>query len=115
MWPAGLWMFWDGPWRPAPTGTPSTPDRVLTRARHPSFCSEVAEELVRDLTRRELRQLWDATTAQLGQPQSDSTRFNVVVLRDHLLRRLDEVDPKAVRGYVRGGRPLIRRRRGPRS
>jgi hypothetical protein len=67
----------------------SSGDRILSRTRHPTFSAAVAESLVRDLSRRQLAQLWDQTTTQLGQPLPVELLLNVVVLRDHLLRRLD--------------------------
>ena len=71
---------------------PSALDRLLSRTRHPSFSVVVADSLVRDLSRRQLLQVWDETTALLAQPLAVELRLNVVVLRDHLLRRLDGVD-----------------------
>jgi hypothetical protein len=71
---------------------PSALDRVLSRTRHPSFSAVVAENLVRALSRRQLLQVWDETTTLLGQPLAVELRLNVVMLRDHLLRRLDVVD-----------------------
>jgi hypothetical protein len=60
----------------------------MSRTRHPSFSAETAESLVRGLSRRQLLQVWDETTTLLGQPLPVELRLNVVVLRDHLLRRL---------------------------
>ena len=87
----------------------------MSRARHPSFSGEVAQGLVRELSRRQLVQLWDETTRLMGQPIPVALRINVVVLRDHLLRRLEDVDPEVVEVCLRTGRPSrIRRLRGAR-
>lgn len=70
---------------------PSARDRILSRTRHPTFSGEVAESLVQELSPRQLVQLWDETTVLLGKPLPAELRLNFVVLRDHLLRRLDVV------------------------
>jgi hypothetical protein len=112
MW-AAMWLW---PYRPVDVPrVPSERERVLSRARHPSFSAAVAERLVCDLSRRQLVQLWDETTTLLGQPIPAQLRLNVVVLRDHLLRRLEEVDPELVEVCLRTGRPSrVRRARGAR-
>jgi hypothetical protein len=112
MW-AAMWMW---PYRPFDLPRqPSARDRVMSRTRHPSFSAEVAEQLVRELSRRQLVQLWDETTTLLGQPIPAALRINLVVLRDHLLRRLEDVDPELVEVCLRTGRPSrIRRLRGAR-
>lgn len=113
MWPA-MWM---GPYGPVDLPRqPSVRERVLSRTRHPSFSAEVAERLVGELSRRQLVRLWDETTTQLGNPMPVDLRLNVVVLRDHLLRRLEDLDPEVVEVCLRTGRPSrIRRVRGARS
>ena len=112
MW-AAMWMW--------PYGAvdlprqPSVRERVLSRTRHASFSAEVAERLVRELSRRQLVQLWDETATLLAQQLPTDLRLNVVVLRDHLLRRLEDVDPEIVEVCLRTGRPSrIRRPRGAR-
>jgi len=109
-------MGWTGP-SPRPTPRASTArERVLARVRHPSFSPEMAGELLDGLGRRQLHRLWADTGAELGRPLPLATRCAVVALRDHVLRRLDEVDPAAVRRYLRGGRaPLVSRLRVFRS
>jgi hypothetical protein len=112
MW-AAMWMWPGGPFD-LPR-QPSVRDRVLSRTRHVSFSAEVAERLVHELSRRQLVQLWDETTTLLGQPILVALRINVVVLRDHLLRRLEAFDPEVVEVCLRTGRPSrIRRLRGAR-
>ena len=112
MW-AAMWMW---PYQPFDLPRqPSVRDRVMSRTRHASFSAEVAERLVHELSRRQLVQLWDETTTLLGQPIPVALRINVVVLRDHLLRRLEAVDPEVVEVCLRTGRPSrIRRLRGAR-
>lgn len=112
MW-AAMWMW---PYRPVDLPRrPSVRERALSRTRHASFSSRVAESLVRELSRRQIVQLWDETTSLLGQPIPVQLRLNVVVLRDHLLRRLEEVDPELVEVCLRTGRPSrVRRGRGAR-
>ena len=112
MW-AAMWLW---PYRPADMPRPpSTPERVLSRTRHPSFSADVAARLVRELSRRQLVQLWDETTTLLGQPLPEELRLNVVELRDHLLRRLEVVDPRAAEVCLRTGSPSrVRRPRGAR-
>jgi hypothetical protein len=107
MW-AAMWMW---PYPPAAVPRrPSAQDLILSRTRHPSFSAEVAERLVRELSRRQVIQVWDETTTLLGQPLPVDLRLNVVVLRDHLLRRLEGVDPEAVEICLRTGRPSRIRR-----
>ena len=107
MW-AAMWLW---PYRPADVPRlPSARERVLSRTRHPSFSAEVAERLVRELSRRQVVQLWDETTTLLGQPLSVELRHNVVLLRDQLLRRLEDVDPELVQVCLRTGRPSRVRR-----
>ena len=112
MW-AAMWMW---PYRPVDLPRqPSLRERVLSRTRHASFTAEVAGRVVRDLSRRQIVQLWDETTKLLAQPIPVQLRLNVVVLRDHLLRRLEEVDPELVEVCLRTGRPSrVRRARGAR-
>jgi hypothetical protein len=115
MWSGAAWMMWPGQGPVPVSPRPSTSDRVLARVRHPSFGPEVADQLVRELSRRQLRRLWVESDRLLGQPLPDDTRLNVVVLRDHLLRQLERLDPSAVLVCDRA-RParLGRRRRAAR-
>ena len=91
MWSGAAWMMWPG-YGPLPTPRPSRTEMVLARVRHPSFGPEVADQVVRDLSRRQLRQLWAATDRALTEPLSDEIRLNVVVLRDHLISQLEWLD-----------------------
>jgi len=76
--------------------------------RHPSFTPDVAEGLVRDLSRRGLRRLWQETGRLLEGSLDEDVRLHVVVLRQRLLDRLD---PAAERMSGRDGG----RHRGDRS
>jgi hypothetical protein len=111
MWTYPAWNLWTADEPPRPRR--STVEWVLARARHPSFTPDVADDLVRDLSRRALRQLWKETGRLLEGNLEDDVRFNVVVLRERLLER---VDPVADRTSGRdGGRRRGERRRGDRS
>jgi hypothetical protein len=111
MWVSGVWMLW--PERPpASAPRPSAVDLVLSRARHPSFTPELAEELVSGLSRRRLRRLWSETSRMLGTTMGDAIRLNVVVLRAELLRQLERQDPAAVEACTRSD---LRARRDGRS
>lgn len=84
---------------------------VLSRVRHPSFSSAVAERLLHGLSRHQLRQLWDESSTLLETPVDDGIRLALVVLRDHLLRELERTDPLAVQAWLAAGHPVSRRRR----
>src|SRR4051794_16551536 len=75
-------------WRP-PGARQSDPDHVLSRVRHPSFPPEQVPALLGELSRRRLRRLWRETTLALDEPLDESAHVNLVVLRAHLLDRLD--------------------------
>jgi hypothetical protein len=90
MW-SSMWMEEPDRLRPAAPPRPSPTELVLARARHPSFTSEQAASLVRTLSRRQLRKLWAATGAQLEEPLPDTTRLHLVLLREQLLLRYDEL------------------------
>jgi hypothetical protein len=94
---------------------PAKVDVVLCRVRHPSFAPELADGLVRGLTRRQLRRIWAATTGMLGMPLSGALRLNVVVLREHALRELERHDPAAVRTCTRSDRSVLTRGRAGRA
>ena len=97
----------------APT---SAVDQVLSRVRHPSFSPEIAEELVRGLSRRRLRRLWSETSRTLATTMSDENRLNVVMFRDHLLRELERHDPSAAHSCARAdAKAGVRGRRADRS
>jgi hypothetical protein len=101
MWTYPAWQLWAAePARPRL----SSAEWVLARVRHPSFTPDVAEELVRDLSRRGLRRLWKETGRLLEGPLDDEVRLHVVVLRERLLDRLDPVTERT------SGRDVGRRR-----
>ena len=116
MWSGGVLMFWAGNWPASGPPRPSMVDLVLSRVRHPSFTPEAADELVRDLTRRQLRRLWTETTGLLAEPMSDELRFRHVVLREQVLSELERRDPGAMSVCARRDRSvLVRWRRAGRS
>jgi len=86
MWTYPAWSLWAAaePARPRRSGT----EWVLARVRHPSFTPEVAEELVRDLSRRGRGRLWKESARLLEGTLENDVRFRVVVLREQLLDRL---------------------------
>jgi hypothetical protein len=91
MWPAHVWTGWPGTVLAAPV--PARCDRILARTRHPSFTSAIADDLVADLSRRQLRRLWRSSSQLLGVRTLCSTdRLHLVILRQHLLDRLDVLD-----------------------
>jgi hypothetical protein len=93
----GSWLWaYPGPYPEPVPRAPSARERILSRTRHASFSDSVAERIVADLSRRQLVQLWDDTTKLVACPMPTISRLNVVVLRDHLLRRLEAVDPQAM-------------------
>jgi hypothetical protein len=93
MWTYPVWHLWAD--APPPPHQPSTVERILARTRHPSFTPSVAEELVRDLSRRDSRRLWKETGRLLERTPDDDVRFRLVVLRERLLDRLDPVAGRA--------------------
>jgi hypothetical protein len=101
--------MWVAPWlRPhrsmdAPR-PPSARVLILARTLHPSFSTDLAERLVACLSRRELGQLWDDSTRLVGQSIPDEVRLNVVVLREHLLGRLEAGHPGAFEECLDSGR-----------
>ncbi|HCB06709.1 MAG TPA: hypothetical protein PLZ93_21435 [Nocardioides sp.] len=109
MWTA-VWSSWPEPERPAQPQKASATELLLARARHPSFSSAVAAELVRTLSRRELAHAWAETCAELEQPLPDRTRFHLVLLREQLLDRAEELGPRPFR---RSAIRQLRRHRRP--
>lgn len=90
MWPAAAWMGWPGPGTLLPAPIPSPCDRILARTRHPSFTAALAADLVAGLPRRDLRRLWRSSGRLLADRRLSSRhRLHVVILREHLLDRLD--------------------------
>ena len=80
-------------WNQGAGARPSQPqpgprERILAQVRHPSFTPEVAEAVVRDLSRRNVRLLWKETAGLLDSPINAGVRFNIVLLREQLLDRL---------------------------
>ena len=71
-------------------------DLVLSRARHPSFSPALAEHLVAPLSRRQLHRLWQMTGNLVDTELSQDVRLNLVVLREHVLARLEDLDPRAL-------------------
>jgi hypothetical protein len=109
-------MIWPGHWPASASRRPSPVDVVVSRVRHPSFTPEGVGDLVRALSRRQLRRLWSETSRLLSQELSDAIRLNVVLLRDQVLRELERHDVAALRDCARTGRPrAVRRRRAGRS
>src|SRR4051794_2709922 len=100
MWTA-MWLWSYGR---AAAPQPSAPDLVLSRLLRSPFSGELAEELVRDLPKRQLVRLWDDSTRLLCRPLRYDVRLNVVVLRDHVLRRLEDDDPRVLESWLRRGR-----------
>ena len=93
MWTYPGWPVWAAA---QPPRQPSAVDLVLARVRHPSFTPDLADELVRSLSRRALRRLWNETERILEETSDDEMRFRVVVLRERLLDQLDSVpDPSS--------------------
>jgi hypothetical protein len=76
---------------------------ILSRALHPSFSADLAARLVACLPRDELEQVWDETTKLVGQPLPDDARLNVAMLRDQLLRRMEQDRPRALERCLRTG------------
>jgi len=99
MWAMWLWAYG----RTAVPRRPSKPDLVLSQLLHAPISAELADQLVRDLPKRQLIKLWDDTTRLLGMRLRTEVRLNVVVLRDHLLRRLECAEPELVDEYLRSG------------
>lgn len=91
MWTYPEWPLWTGP-QPA---RPSEVEMVLARLRHPSFTPDLAESMVRDLSRRKLRRLLKATDRFLEGILDSDVRLHVVVLREQLLDRLYPVSDEA--------------------
>lgn len=93
MWAYPQWNVWgDGP---PPQRKPSSEELVLARVRHPSFSPDLAEQLVRAMSSRQLRRLWAKTNSLLEGNLADDVRFRVVVLREQLLDELDRRDATA--------------------
>jgi hypothetical protein len=96
MWTYPEWPLW-GSAQPAPR-RPSAVEQVLSRVRHPSFTPDVADELVRNLSRPALRRLWKATERILEETSDDDLRFRVVVFRERLLDQLNPVPDQSSTG-----------------
>jgi hypothetical protein len=86
MWTYPGWPLWAD--LPPASKRPSAAELIMSKVRHPSFTPEVAERLVSELPRRQLRQLWKETGRVLEGDLADEERFHVVVLRERLLDRL---------------------------
>jgi hypothetical protein len=86
MWVYPDWHLWSS--ARAPQDRPGTRDRVLARVRHASFTPDLAEKLVTELSRRQVRLLWKDTTRLLESPIGDDLRLKLVLLREQLLDRL---------------------------
>lgn len=70
-------------------GGPCRRERVLSRVRHPSFSPDQVDDLLRGMSRRQLRLLW-VESAELLHGQLDTTALaNIVAFRSELLERLD--------------------------
>ena len=116
MWTGGAMWMWPAPRPTSSPRRPSTVDLALSKTRHPSFSPELAENLVAELSRRQLRLLWDATGRQLREQLSHAHRLNVVVLREHVLRELERHHPATFEACLRSARgQVVRRRRADRS
>jgi len=86
-------MLWPGGWRTRVPPSRSDVDRTMSRLRHPSFTPDVAEEMTRRLSRRQLRRLWAETTMMLDTPLRADVRLHVVLLREQILHELERHDP----------------------
>lgn len=107
MWPA-MWLWSYGR---AAVPRASAPELALARLLRSPFTAEQAEQLVRDLPKRQLVRMWNDSTRLLGLELRVDVRLNVVVLRDHLLQRLEGVDPRGAEQCLRTGRPAAAKRR----
>ena len=104
-------IIWPGQWPASVSRRPSPVDVVVSRVRHRSFTPEAAEDLVRDLTRRQLRRLWSVTSRLLSEERNDAIVYNIVLLRDQVLHELERHDPAALRDCAQAGRARTFRRR----
>jgi hypothetical protein len=64
----------------------------MARVRHPSFTPDQLDDLLHGLSRRQLRRLWRESAAALETEMGDDIRFHVVLLREQLLDRLDQLN-----------------------
>jgi len=91
-----LIAMWTATWlwscRPAPAARLSAPE-LLSRLLSSPCSAELTERLVDNHPRRQLVQLWDESTSLLEVELCVEARLNLVVLREHLLRRLEVTDP----------------------
>jgi len=90
MWAYPAWNLWAG--AQPQQRPPGRREQVLTRVRHPSFTPDQLDNLLRGLSRRQLRRLWRESASLLDTVLEDGTRFNVVLLREQLMNRLSEAD-----------------------
>jgi hypothetical protein len=87
MWAYPQWNVWGN--GEAPQRRTSSEELVLARVRHPSFSSDLAEQLVQAMSSRQLRRLWSMSNRLMERELENDVRFRVVVLREQLL---DEID-----------------------
>ena len=89
--------MWTATWlwscRPTPTTRLSASELVLARLVSSPYSAELAERLVRNHPRRQLVTLWHESTRLLDLELCVEARLSLVVLREHLLRRLESTDP----------------------
>jgi hypothetical protein len=83
MWAHPEWIAWIG--AQPPPRPPGQREEILARVRHPSFTPELLDEMLRGLSRRQLRALWKDSSRLLDTPLPDDMRFNLVLLRERLI------------------------------
>lgn len=90
MWTHPGWHLWAG--AQPPPRQPGRTEVVMARVRHPSFTPDQLDDLLHGLSRRQLRRLWRESAAALETEMGDDIRFHVVLLREQLLDRLDQLN-----------------------